>query len=432
MKQPSLQLSSKFHSSSSWISLALSSVCIISTSSRNPIYSNLIRCLIASTLLFFPYSNGFHFQFEMSSHRSLPPRGGISLASSLVPQDQEYPDDHPSFPASSLSSSSTRRRKRTAKKGDIVTVQLHMELDPDYAIEPLFDLHGQHSFLLGYGNYLPDLHKLLLQQPEGSSLTNVSIDAGWGVVNSDLMATLPMEDVRQKFHGTEIQVGTSLYMKSGVSCVVTEMSEDSLMIDANHPLAGATYDTTVELLRVESAPSAFFPKEEEEQHETSSRYQVATFALGCFWGGELEFMRLYGVVGTKVGYTQGHVPHPTYDQVCDGNTGHTEAIMVLYDPDIITYEQLLLTATDRLGDDIYLMNQVGYDQGNQYRHGIYYHEEDQQNTAIRILKRFGEGVKTELKPAQEFYNAEDYHQQYLLKGGQSAKKNASEYIRCYG
>jgi len=125
----------------------------------------------------------------MSSHRSLPLRGEISLASSLVPQDQEYPDDHPSFPASSLSSS-TRRRKRTAKKGDIVTVQLHMELDPDYAIEPLFDLHGQHSFLLGYGNYLPDLHKLLLQQPEGSSLTNVSIDAGWGVVNSDLMATL--------------------------------------------------------------------------------------------------------------------------------------------------------------------------------------------------------------------------------------------------
>jgi len=95
MKQPSLQSSSKFHSSSSWIFLALPSVCIISTSSRNPIDFNLIWCLIASTLLSFPYSNGFHIQFEMSSHRTLPPRAGISLASSLVPQDHEYPDDHP-------------------------------------------------------------------------------------------------------------------------------------------------------------------------------------------------------------------------------------------------------------------------------------------------------------------------------------------------
>jgi len=144
-----------------------------------------------------------------------------------------------------------------------------------------------------------------------------------------------------------------------------------------------------------------------------------------------------GVISTHVGYTQGHKESPTYEEVCTGTTGHTEAIRIVYDPNIVSYKSLVQLGLDRLGDNIYLLNQVGNDQGTQYRHGIYYHNDDQQRVADELLneRRRSAGereVMTELKKAQTFYMAEEYHQQYLLKGGQSAKKGADESIRCYG
>ena len=161
-------------------------------------------------------------------------------------------------------------------------------------------------------------------------------------------------------------------------------------------------------------------------------YFLGTFALGCFWGGELEFMRTPGVVGTAVGYTQGKVVNPSYKQVCTGTTGHTEAIVVIYDPDMVSYETLVDVAMDRLGENKYLLNQVGNDKGTQYRHGIYYHTPAQKQTAEKVVEGFGEDCVTECKPADIFYFAEDYHQQYLLKGGQSARKGDTTVIRCYG
>ena len=143
-------------------------------------------------------------------------------------------------------------------------------------------------------------------------------------------------------------------------------------------------------------------------------------------------MRREGVVGTKVGYTQGEVENPTYEQVCSGSTGHTEAIQVVFDPSIVSYEKLVHLAMDRLGENKYLLNQVGNDKGTQYRHGIYYHNDFQKELATKMIQSFGEDCVTECKPATVFYDAEDYHQQYLLKGGQSAKKNDSSVIRCYG
>jgi len=143
-------------------------------------------------------------------------------------------------------------------------------------------------------------------------------------------------------------------------------------------------------------------------------------------------MREPGVVGTKVGYSQGYVESPTYDQVCSGTTGHTETLQVVYNPATVSYQRLCELAMERLGDSAFLLNQVGSDQGTQYRHGIYYHTEEQRGVAKNVLVRFGESCTTELKPAAKFWEAEDYHQQYLLKGGQSAKKGASELIRCYG
>lgn len=143
-------------------------------------------------------------------------------------------------------------------------------------------------------------------------------------------------------------------------------------------------------------------------------------------------MREPGVVGTAVGYTQGSKESPSYQEVCSGTTGHTEAIAVIYDPEQVSYSRLVHLAMDRLGEDKYNLNQVGNDRGTQYRHGVYYYTPEQQQVAETILATFGEDCVTECKPVTTFWMAEDYHQQYLLKGGQSAKKKEDAHIRCYG
>lgn len=143
-------------------------------------------------------------------------------------------------------------------------------------------------------------------------------------------------------------------------------------------------------------------------------------------------MRQPGVLGTAVGFTQGQVENPSYEQVCSGTTGHTEAIAVMYDPSISPYEMLVDVAMDRLGENKYLPNQVGNDKGTQYRHGVYYHTPSQKKIAEKVVAGFGSDCVTECLPAKIFYKAEDYHQQYLLKGGQSARKGDTTVIRCYG
>ena len=150
---------------------------------------------------------------------------------------------------------------------------------------------------------------------------------------------------------------------------------------------------------------------------------------------ELAYQRMPGVISTHIGYTQGQKEDPTYEEVCTGTTGHTEAIRVVYDPSIASYKSLVQLGLDRLGTDVYKLNQVGNDRGTQYRHGIYYHDDEQKEVAEDLLKGLqidDRDVHTELKEAEVFYMGEDYHQQYLLKGGQSAKKGASDAIRCYG
>ena len=141
-----------------------------------------------------------------------------------------------------------------------------------------------------------------------------------------------------------------------------------------------------------------------------------------------------GVVSTAVGYTRGQKVDPTYEEVSSGTTGHTEAIQVIYDPRMVSYRSLVQLGLDRLGGDVYKLNQVGNDRGTQYRHGIYYHDDEQRRVAEELLAGLGGSgeVMTELEEAGVFYPAEEYNQQYLLKGGQSARKGASEAIRCYG
>lgn len=175
-------------------------------------------------------------------------------------------------------------------------------------------------------------------------------------------------------------------------------------------------------------------------------YEVATFAGGCFWGTELQFQRIPGVFATCVGYTQGSIERPTYEQVCSGTTGHTEAIQLLFDPNTCSYERLLHTLFDAIGDPT-LLNQVGNDRGTQYRHGIYTHTAEQAKAAARVVEQVQarlnsngstanekkqRPVVTEVRAASLFWPAENYHQRYLERNGQSAAKNCEEKIRCYG
>lgn len=167
------------------------------------------------------------------------------------------------------------------------------------------------------------------------------------------------------------------------------------------------------------------------------RYEVATFAGGCFWGTELHYQRIPGVIATCVGYTQGSTERPNYEQVCGGATGHTEATQLIYDPDVCSYESLCEKLLGTI-PDLTALNRVGNDRGTQYRHGIYTHTEKQAAAAATVVARmqasYGESrlIATEVKPASLFWPAEGYHQQYLVKGGQSGEKNAPEDVRCYG
>ena len=149
--------------------------------------------------------------------------------------------------------------------------------------------------------------------------------------------------------------------------------------------------------------------------------ETADFAMGCFWGVERKFWSIPGVWVTMVGYVAGHTPKPTYREVCSGLTGHTEAVRVVFDPKVVSYEALLKTFWEN-HDPTQGMRQ-GNDVGTQYRSGIYPRDEAQAKAAEASLNAYqgaltaaGRGkITTEIAPAGPFYFAEDYHQQYLAK-----------------
>ena len=149
--------------------------------------------------------------------------------------------------------------------------------------------------------------------------------------------------------------------------------------------------------------------------------RTAVFALGCFWGAERRFWETEGVWSTAVGYAAGFTPNPTYEEVCSGGTGHTEVVLVAYDPAIVSYEDLL-TVFWESHDPTQGMRQ-GNDVGTQYRSGIYSDDPGERRAAEHSRERYqsalsqaGHGpITTEILPLGEFYYAEDYHQQYLAK-----------------
>jgi peptide-methionine (S)-S-oxide reductase len=146
---------------------------------------------------------------------------------------------------------------------------------------------------------------------------------------------------------------------------------------------------------------------------------TATFAAGCFWGVEATFRQTPGVTGTRVGYTGGDTRNPTYEQVCTGRTGHAEAVEVSYDPERITYDQLLEVFWQ--AHDPTQKNRQGPDVGTQYRSAIFVHDDTQRQAAeasrAAWQSRVRAPIATEIQPAASFWPAEDYHQQYLEKRG---------------
>jgi peptide-methionine (S)-S-oxide reductase len=147
----------------------------------------------------------------------------------------------------------------------------------------------------------------------------------------------------------------------------------------------------------------------------------ATFAAGCFWGVEATFRQLPGVASTRVGYTGGKTVSPTYKDVCTDRTGHAEAVEIEYDPARLSYEKLLEVFWEN--HDPTQLNRQGPDFGTQYRSAIFFHDAAQEAAAtaskqkLEQSHRFSKPIVTQIVPAQTFYEAEDYHQQYLEKRG---------------
>ena len=166
--------------------------------------------------------------------------------------------------------------------------------------------------------------------------------------------------------------------------------------------------------------------ESETKPMENKNTQTATFGAGCFWGVELTFSNVKGVVSTEVGYSGGHTDSPDYKEVCTDKTGHAEVIQVQYDPSVVSYNDLLNVFWDV--HDPTQVNRQGPDVGTQYRSAIFYHTPEQKaaaeasKQALQSSGKYKRPVATEITAATTFYPAEEYHQKYLEKRGRGACK----------
>lgn len=147
--------------------------------------------------------------------------------------------------------------------------------------------------------------------------------------------------------------------------------------------------------------------------------QVAIFGAGCFWSVEEEFRKMEGIMATEVGYSGGRTRNPSYEAVCTGITGHAEVVRIIYDPSRVSYEELLQYFW-RMHDPT-TPNRQGWDIGEQYRSVIFFHTPEQEQAARTLMDqldrsgKFANPIVTEIKPAEEFWRAEEYHQKYVSK-----------------
>jgi len=338
-----------------------------------------------------------------------------------------------------------------ASLGDIVTVEIELTPENGFVPENLFDSAGEISFVVGWGNYLPGLHELLLDDMSiGDKVANLSIDAGFGRHSSEMVIEVPKSNLKKVQKIEKIVPNSTLNLQGGIQVTVLDVTKDTIIVDANHPLAGSSYSCNLKVLDVNPYPveklvyKDICGDEQSLSSLSSSPYEVATFAMGCFWGVELAFMRTPGVVGTRAGYTQGIIENPSYEEIKEGHSGYREAVMVIYDSRVVSYgdilavynQRLAVTAPEYFKLDIFAEDDDGNESSpdSQYQHGIYFHNDKQRKLACAFIKSIKDirYCEIELKPATVFYSAEEKHQQYLYKGGQAARKGCRETIRCYG
>jgi peptide-methionine (S)-S-oxide reductase len=309
---------------------------------------------------------------------------------------------------SSVQLSKSKIEMISSKLKDYVKVDLSITKDGSI-VETPFD-QGICSFVIGGGRFFPQLNSIAETAAVGETVKFVSSVADF---DPQLTANIPRENAPGG-----LRIGDIVKMSNGMSVRVSDITDEFISIDGNPPLAGQ--DLNFEMKILERHPNTFLSQ--------------ATFAAGCFWGLELAFQRVSGVAYTAVGYTHGQQDDPSYEDVCSGETGHAEAVTLLYNPAEVSYDELLNVFWSR--HDPTQLNGQGNDIGTQYRGGIYYHTEEQKAAAVismaGLQDTLGKPLATELLASTKFWLSEDYHQQYLEKGGQSAKKTAVEKIRCYG
>ncbi|MEO9325655.1 peptide-methionine (S)-S-oxide reductase MsrA [Nocardioides sp. C4-1] len=203
------------------------------------------------------------------------------------------------------------------------------------------------------------------------------------------------------------------------------------LVDAEHALPGREQDPFHRAAqhRVLDAPVV--------TDDVPDGLEVAVFGLGCFWGAEEIYWQKPGVWSTSVGYAGGHTPHPSYEEVCTGRTGHTEAVRIVFDPAVVSYADLVKTFFE-VHDPTQGMRQ-GNDVGTQYRSAIYWTTPEQEQTARELTKIYGDelarrrlgDITTEIRPAADvpYYYAEDAHQQYLAKNPHGYRCHANTGVR---
>lgn len=306
-----------------------------------------------------------------------------------------------------------------AAPGDFVQVHYTGTLDDGTQFdssrgrEPLEFTVGDNRVIKGFSEIVEGLAQ------GGSRKQRISPESAYGQKRADLVVQVPASSAPKE----KLPVGAQVQLSNGMLAKVLEVTDEQITIDANPELAGQSLTFDVELVKLQKA----------------GELEQATFGAGCFWGPQLLFQRVPGVVQTAVGYSNGETDNPTYDEVCSGMTGHAEVVQVTYNPKETSYEQLLEIWLEN--HDPTTLNRQGGDTGSQYRSGIYTHTEEQEQIAEKFLKRaqskFKDPIVSEVAPVSKYAGAEVHHQEYLARGGRFGKaqnpaKGCSDPIRCYG
>jgi len=307
---------------------------------------------------------------------------------------------------------------RAAKVGDSAQVHYVGTLDDG----TIFDSSRERTpleFMIGAGNVIRgfDLAVTGLEIGQTRKARIDPVDA-YGELDRSMVMAFPSTQAP-----AGLKVGSRVKLSNGQTAAVTKIDDKEVEIDLNHELAGKTLTFDVELMGLISA---------EQQAK-------ATFGMGCFWGPELHYQRVPGVIATQTGYSNGKTDQLTYEEVCSGSSGAVEVVEVVYDTAQTSYEKLL---------DVFWANhdptQVdgqGGDRGTQYRSGIYFHNPEQQEIAKKSMAaqqaKLGKPIASEIVAVHNYSTAEPNHQQYLARGGrggnaQSPAKSCTDKVRCYG